>query len=974
MATNTIGAISRMSDLPESNAMFDTVGLISEVTLQPDETKEIVAAFRPDSTHFQPTSTSSYTDHSSASKVDAYSEQGLSSISIAESSLSSSAPVGLDTRAPATHNLTTIDGFVNMDACLLPSDAPSAASSADGPAMLHYVAVQQLSVEFHATCCRSMFTLSSRDTDVPVQSGSVEDDVYVDFGSCRVGDIHTRDCDISNRSAVDLFWRIDSLPPYFQLEDFEAAKSVSPAGLASVPPYSTRRLRFSYRPPEPVELDAELTIENVADPDNTVQVHFHGTVTSAPLDNTLKITSGASLDFGDCCGGQWTQQVVAFTNISGAPLEVSFSADKGHDVNFRLQMSANVEDDSPAPFDLDRAAIGANAVDLPATPTTPEPLPSRELNSAPSRTIIHELARGTTTTSQSSQRSGLLAAVVTGSGRSLLTTPRSPHSVQSDQTWGSSDPSANEHASDSHISGSDASMPRTYLPPTSTARSPLGLTGLVSESSGLGMMISANPSFAAASEGRFTELGGSASVARADASLDGAGSDMAVQPARSAASSIVRTDNSERGLFRVTDHLKNLEQRKSTSVDQIHAKPGVTYRIIVSYRPARASAFDGGGGGGVDDLGSSTSGIGPGARLVKKTFRVHVSWRPWGTRSAGPGALPRERKAINCKARACTSFIAVKPATIDFGEVELGTSVQGTIAISNLSEIPARVDLRFISKVSRTGVAIHRFRYSLSLAQVLSAYRDEIEIGVGKTVEVKVDMVPRRTNPSYQKQVSVHNLLNPDNSQVCLIKAANVDTRGVAFHSLFYRLLTPTGGNFVEFGSVPVNSMALRAITIQNTSMSPLGLDLSPTHPTDYQLLLRKPDNEVLDDEAAESVGTAASTPPSPTAVGKDASATSAVPPLAPKGNGELKERVLDAIFQQPVPTVRSADHQVPKPPSSSTSSSTSRHARSSLATQLKEGDKGKPTQVIGNSVVFKDRGLLASADYLDLAAGKRAC
>lgn len=189
-----------------------------------------------------------------------------------------------------------------------------------------------------------------------------------------------------------------------------------------------------------------------------------------------------------------------------------------------------------------------------------------------------------------------------------------------------------------------------------------------------------------------------------------------------------------------------------------------------------------------------------------------------------------------------------------------------------------------------------------------------------------------------------------------MIKAANVDTRGVAFHSLFYRLLTPTGGNFVEFGSVPVNSVALRAITIQNTSLSPLALDLSPEHPVDYQLLLRKTDDDVLNEP---ELSAAASTPPSPTASAKD---------TAPKVNGELKERVLEAIFQQPAPAAR---QEPPKAPSSATSSTTSRANRDSLATQLKEGDKGKPTHVVGNSVAFKDRGLLASADYLDLAAGE---
>lgn len=220
-------------------------------------------------------------------------------------------------------------------------------------------------------------------------------------------------------------------------------------------------------------------------------------------------------------------------------------------------------------------------------------------------------------------------------------------------------------------------------------------------------------------------------------------------------------------------------------------------------------------------------------------------------------------------------------------------------------------------------------------------------------------MVPRRTNPSYQKQVSVHNLLNPDNSQVCLIKAANVDTRGVAFHSLFYRLLTPTGGNFLEFGNVPINSSALRAITIQNTSLSALSLDLSTLHPADYQLFVRKTETPP---SAAASIPSTTSTPPSPTG------APAPAPALLPKANGELKERVLDAIFQQNAPA--HSRHEPSRPPSSA-SSTTSKAPHDSLGTQLKEGDKGKATQTYGSSVAFRDRGLLANAEYLDLATGE---
>ncbi|KAK4055058.1 sphingosine N-acyltransferase lag1 [Microbotryomycetes sp. JL221] len=907
MTTNTVASISRLHEIPETNAMFDSVGLVSEVTLQVDEAKDIIAAFRPDASHLQPATITGDSHPVSApiaggtaagNKTDSYSEQGLSSVSIAESSISSSV-VGSERRAPASHNLATIDGFVNFDASPITcGEGQSRTSDGTAPS---FMAVQSVSVELHATCCRSWFTIDVRGCEA-----SSNDEVYVDLGACRIGEMQTREFEVANRSAIELFWRIDMLPSRFQIEEVESGRWITNRSVTTVSPFSHKRYRLLFRPAEPAEIEDEFVFENVADLDNTFTLHVHALVTIAPPDKTLKILSGSSLDFGDCCSGEWHQQIVCFTNVSAAPLEVSFGADKGYEITFRLDTSGADDDAQDTSFDVDRAAIGANAVDLPLAPATPDsqpPTSATAVAGAPdkpaSRTIIHELARGAT--SYNGTRGSALLA-----GRSIVSQDRSPRSVQSDHTFESSDLSS-EPLSTSHFSTSDK-QPRTYLSTTVPARdfsrSPLSNNAIPTTQQ--------------------SEPRQAADVSVGD---NNTGPEAGTKNATRPQGPSTRAENSERGLFRVQDHLKLLEQRSSATVDQIYAKPGLLYRIIVSYRPSRAASVDG-----------------DGAKLVKKSFKVNISWRPWGSRGAA-STVSRERKVINCKARVCTSFIAVRPATIDFGDVELGTAVQGTVSITNLSEIVARVDLRFISKV-------------------LSAYRDEIEVEVGKTVEVKLDMVPRRTNPSYQKQVSVHNLLNPDNSQVCLIKAANVDTRGVAFHSLFYRLLTPTGGNFVEFGNVPLNSRALRAITIQNTSSEALAIRLAPEQPDDYTLYLRRTEPDVCAD-----LETPMDEPlsPNPRASAKKNNAVSS---SSTKKMGDLKERVLDAIFQQP-PTSSTVSASI-RPDSSRVGSSQASSSTSSgggdLAAQLREGEKGKPTQVKGNTVSFRDRALLAGADYLDLA------
>ena len=887
-ATNTVASVSRLTELPQFNALFDSVGLVSQIILAPGQAKDVILGFRPDVAHFQPNTVAAAptnaTDPTKLGEPQSYqglSEHGLSSISIAESSHSS---VTFPQPPSSNYALTSIDGYLNLDASVLPraDDAlqllPEVASPIDPPSTPP-AGVQQLSIEFHATCCRSFFTLMAKGADKPAE------EVFLDFGNqCRVGESHARECEVVNRSAVELSWRVEDLEAPFALEDIETGQTIGPGAFATVAPYSSRRIRFHLRPTEVLELDSEIVLENVGDPDNIAHIHLHAIVTSAPVEDTLVLTSDSALDFGDCCAGEWHQQIFGFTNISGAPLEVSFAPDKGLEVNFRLEAAAN-----EALLDLDGAAIGANAVEGPPTPVDKETAAARRATVplGASRTIIYELARSANATA------------------SRQVTTISPKLLQGERTLASSagDTSATESSAPGSVSDAASAAPKTYLPPPPTPirelRSPL----------------STNPALSAGDSSDVPDSKGS----------EGPRPDP-LPPILSALSrpALANRADSDSGLFRVADHLKLVEQRHSANVDQIYTKPGIAYKIVVSFRPARASSLDQNGG-----------------RLVKKTFKVYVSHRPWGSRASGSQAGTKERKAIVCKARVCTSFVAVRPDTIDFGEVELGTPVHATLSITNLSEIAARVDLRFISKV-------------------LSAYRDEMEIDPGQTIDVRVDFIPRRVNQSYAKQISIHNLRNPHDSSVCLVKAVNVDTRGMAFHSRFYKLLTPTGGNFCEFGTVPVHGAAWRAITVQNTSPDALALELAAAHPEEYQLFLRKAEPVPAVDGAEQGQGriTEVGAEVAPCTPPKGATKTESVT------KGELKERVLDAMMQPgPVRT----EPPAPSAPSSSTSL---KAAQENAVNQLKEGLKAQPTLAYGSTMGFKDKSLLSAAEYLDLATG----
>lgn len=640
IATNTDQAASHLSSL-ESNALFDAVGFVREVTLGPGETKDIIVSFRPEASHSR--STPLHPSMATGSRGDAISEIGLSSISVAEDSSLASTP-GVDSTS-TVYEVATVEGFLNFDASVVPHADEDAATTTLLP-------IQQLSIPLHATVCRSHFAISLAKQD--------QNEVFIDWGNqCVVGEVYVRDFEILNRSGIELFWRLDdpegvasgrSVGSPFLVADIEKGHWLGGIGSewskpSSIPPYGSRKHRFIFRPEQAKDLDAEIGFENIGDPDNIIQVHFHASVSAAPRDNTLRLLSGSTLDFGNCVAGEWSQQVIVFKNVADAGLEVSFGADKGIEVTFRLEGHAGAEADDVASDDLDPTSIGANAVELPSLAAT-RAVDTVQPTSSGSRTIIHELARAPR-----------------GSTLSLLPTINAHHPspflnvVDSDRPQTLS-PTSSEVASDSFSDD----PPRTYhhhpLHPLRDIRSPL------------------NPLSA--------ELPVLHSLDKPPSQTS---SSLSVPPLlRSTPSTHTGTENSKSGLYRVQDHLKVFERQNASRITDLFAKPGVESRILVSYRPTKATSIE------ADP---------DGARLVKKTFRLTVSYRPWSVRSkAVGGSETKERKAIVCKARVCTSFIKVSPEVMDFGEVELGTSREVTLSIENLSEIMARVDLRFISKVS----------------------------------------------------------------------------------------------------------------------------------------------------------------------------------------------------------------------------------------------------------------------------------
>jgi hypothetical protein len=335
-------------------------------------------------------------------------------------------------------------------------------------------------------------------------------------------------------------------------------------------------------------------------------------------------------------------------------------------------------------------------------------------------------------------------------------------------------------------------------------------------------------------------------------------------------------------------------------IEEITMRPGTEYRIFVLYRPAR----------------DTTNPPDVAGDLRQSSFKVYLESSPSGSRSA---TSPRFKRTINCTAESCTSVISLTSgAKIDFGEVTVGASKSSSLSITNLSALSAKIEIAAISKVLNTN-------------------RNVIVIPPHETVEEKIEFFPRRINDKYEKQMFVRNLLNRANDQLVEIKSKNVDVHNLTLHSHLYRILTPSGSNFLDFASVVINSPTVRTVLFENLSSTvPLLLELSASQPEDVELFLKAED-----------------APLSTLVSGKYADEHASLSRVVSPPNGELKERFMETMRElsgrEPAPKPSKAKGKT-REKSSTRSGENGDAPKQSVGAAvyaaLKKGGRGRPVQV----------------------------
>ncbi|PWY99463.1 hypothetical protein BCV70DRAFT_162624 [Testicularia cyperi] len=905
--------------------------------------------------------------------------------------------------------------------------------------------------------------IASMPVSDAAQSGSSAV-IELDFGDVIVGQSHSQTLALRNLSEIDGFCQIrleeaDNMlqSPPIRLLDADSGDSVPSVWAGdqestaynplSLLPLESKRLQISLTPQEPCrDYEQILTITSLHDTSNSIRVVIRANMLGTAKDDALTVLSGDYLDFGDCYGGHWTKQLLVLKNSADVLLDVSFGIQKGYEVMFQLaELAPQAEDEAREQDDIPPSALssdltlsssseddrsrlsvshaessagnshliassrqseasydqGGAGSEMAKTPTWRAQNPAADGQGEPPKLDLSDaqssvnssrpcsrgrLGKGTDADSDENDEDGVDASSVASQAGSRSNSP-----VRHDGETTSADLS--EWASSSAGESVPADAVRLSL---GRGEAPhLNLMDRVHSGRSRSVVSACDHDQASVSTNQNSQtssgfLSRPASRGRpSGASLAGDGA-VSTDDARSAVSehTALSQDSSRLGPYPATSShagsstnsarhhqhrsspaaalsgLRHTEHAQSNQLEELLLRPGGEYRVVVSYRPQRVpwdETFSGG-------------------RLVERSFRISLDYaraRTANTRSKGG----RERRTVVCHSRTCTSFISISPKMIDLGEVQVGTRKSANISVTNRSELTARVDLRFVSKV-------------------LSMYKGEVAIPALQTVDLKVESFPRRVNESYRKQITVANLLNRQGDQIFEVRSHNVDKQRISFHSLFYRILTPTGSNFVDFGDVNINSMRMRTFTIENVSKKKLSLELTPAHPEDVSLYIKATPPSTAESSldgspsleaksAASATRTGSALPSSAAAAAAGATGTTegknkSGKPLI-KG-ADLKERFLETISVDSPTSIRTENaswrlaqkhsHFRKKEDGSSVALQRKNNGFSkpkapiNLVAALKKGGKGRITVAYGKTATFKDRTLISEFEYLDLATG----
>ncbi|KAF9205229.1 hypothetical protein BGZ59_000594, partial [Podila verticillata] len=660
-----------------------------------------------------------------------------------------------------------------------PPSLESSIASISGTSSTPHKADYQHTVKFRSTVCRSVLYSNIGETGI-------------NFEDCVANQTYVKDFTIWNRSEIPLYWQLhtvdvgnESREEWLKFVDYEDSFGDDVEGVdyvdeqgqvhisktmrsKPIPSYGYRRIRVIFVPRENGDFLFDMLLENLNDATNIEEATIHATVRAVSRgQDTLLISAGSNLDFGDCCAGMWTRLPMTFTNTGTVPTEIHLKVE-GAEVVFDIQTEPGAvisEDQSVAREDK-----------FSREPETTSWYESSRRSESSANTD-HSLDQSLNAPARSRLRDWMEDGPQSPNAPGYASSAPSVESAAKDRLFrdgatadsGPSSPVTSEGFFPDNIMQINSNVEK-YLAGQELRVGKEGEEDMESEADSTGVQESANVGLNISHKKRPSLRSISFSGAQREKEM--------------AQAQIHGPQSPVRG------------NQSTTRIEELFVKPGKERTVIVSYRPTSDSSIENFQAG----------------KLLRKSFRIIVSYAPWGgLASSVPFSenSQKDRKIIQCKARACTSFVTFEPKSIDFGDTDVGHYKSLPIKLINQSELPATVQLDFQSKVLNCTPS------------------GAITIPPKSGTELKLEIYPRKVNPDYRKQLTLFNLTNRANDQIIEVRSTNIDKNRVTFHSLFYRVLYPGGSNFLEFGTVFVGGVSLRMLTISNFTKNWLTLEVT---------------------------------------------------------------------------------------------------------------------------------------------------
>eukprot|EP00698_Gefionella_okellyi_P011205 TRINITY_DN2946_c0_g1_i1.p1 TRINITY_DN2946_c0_g1~~TRINITY_DN2946_c0_g1_i1.p1 ORF type:complete len:2682 (+),score=550.34 TRINITY_DN2946_c0_g1_i1:90-8135(+) len=166
------------------------------------------------------------------------------------------------------------------------------------------------------------------------------------FDDCVPGATYVKDFSVWNLSEIPLHFSVNhALASPLQTLLFSVFDDGDSVVRQEIGPFSHLRIRVAFNPRELGKADYLVRLENY-DNDTNYLLRIHTVVTSETRKEAIVLSTGGTLDFGDCLTGECTTKPVTIRNVGDCSFDINLSTDSDENVTFHTKEDVSLSLDS----------------------------------------------------------------------------------------------------------------------------------------------------------------------------------------------------------------------------------------------------------------------------------------------------------------------------------------------------------------------------------------------------------------------------------------------------------------------------------------------------------------------------------------------------------------------------------------------------------------------------------------------------